>query len=567
MILYKYMSLERKNFWTDYKLRFTQPSAFNDPFECLPSYSFIPEQLMPKHAGFGELAALFYGLEKDSSQFNDDTAIFCMSQVWDSVLMWAHYADSHRGFAVGFDMSHPFFDFEKPYGTRKVRYCKSRPKSTEINIMDEMYYKLDVWSYEQEWRLCRDVYKADETINNNIYLFRIPKESIKSVYFGICMPENEKMDMYQRVLQTGIQCYQVMRNYQTFDLYSIEFEDFLSLQCRYHILQRDLEQANTSLKPPDRTLRTADIVTESLERCAEILSLIIGQTYQKFDNNINESNIKEYSDAIVVHVKDLEEINCLPDDFQLCDTSISREEYETRIKHIQKNFDYCIYNVIGLIQHMLQSAQGQLPATGEYLSTKINEKIGGAVSSFASSVSWAAKFLEEQGFQKIISKITFEEDFQVMHANDEGWRKGQKIAKRWYEMKHSALEIANRTALERYRITRLNWVQARISQSDIEPSEIESYIKKYCRYEQGTLPMLKKDIKEYSGSLPENIRRKIHELIFFFDTVQSNGGFLTSTHSKDEGKRWRVHIMGQLINGGIEKEDAEKYIADSFYLL
>ena len=419
MILYKYMSLERKNFWTDYKLRFTQPSAFNDPFECLPSYSFIPEQLMPKHAGFGELAALFYGLEKDSSQFNDDTAIFCMSQVWDSVLMWAHYADSHKGFAVGFDMSHPFFDFEKPYGTRKVRYCKSRPKSTEINIMDEMYYKLDVWSYEQEWRLCRDVYKADETINNNIYLFRIPKESIKSVYFGICMTENEKIDMYQRVLQTGIQCYQVMRNYQTFDLYSIEFEDFLSLQCRYHILQRDLEQANTSLKPPDRTLRTADIVTESLERCAEILSLIIGQTYQKFDNNINESNIKEYSDAIVVHVKDLEEINCLPDDFQLCDTSISREEYETRIKHIQKNFDYCIYNVIGLIQHMLQSAQGQLPATGEYLSTKINEKIGGAVSSFASSVSWAAKFLEEQGFQKIISKITFEEDFQVNpHARD-----------------------------------------------------------------------------------------------------------------------------------------------------
>lgn len=34
MILYKYMSLERKNFWTDYKLRFTQPSTFNDPFDC-----------------------------------------------------------------------------------------------------------------------------------------------------------------------------------------------------------------------------------------------------------------------------------------------------------------------------------------------------------------------------------------------------------------------------------------------------------------------------------------------------------------------------------------------------
>lgn len=390
MILYKYMSLERKNFWTDYKLRFTQPSAFNDPFDCLPSYSFIPEQLMPGYAGFEELAALFYGLEKDSSQFNDDTAIFCMSQVWDSILMWAHYADSHKGFVVGFDMSHPFFDFGKPFGTRRVK---------------------------------------------------------------LCMPENEKMDMYQKASRAGIQCYQVMRNYQTFDLHSIDFEDFLSLQRKYYIMQRDLEQANIPSKQPSQTLRTADIVTGSLERCAEILSSIIEQTYQKFDNKINESNIKEYSDAIQVYAKALEEINCLPDAFHLCDSSISREVYETRIKHIQKNFDNCIYHVIGLIQHMLQSAQGQLPDTEEYLSTKINEKIGGAVSSFASSVSWAAIFLEEQEFRKIINKITFEEGFQKMHANDEGWQNGQKIVKRWYEMKHSALEISNTTALERYRTT------------------------------------------------------------------------------------------------------------------
>lgn len=230
MILYKYMSLERKNFWTDYKLRFTQPSAFNDPFDCLPSYSFIPEQLMPGYAGFEELAALFYGLEKDSSQFNDDTAIFCMSQVWDSILMWAHYADSHKGFVVGFDMSHPFFDFGKPFGTRRVK---------------------------------------------------------------LCMPENEKMDMYQKASRAGIQCYQVMRNYQTFDLHSIDFEDFLSLQRKYYIMQRDLEQANIPSKQPSQTLRTADIVTGSLERCAEILSSIIEQTYRKLF--INPTNFPYFS--------------------------------------------------------------------------------------------------------------------------------------------------------------------------------------------------------------------------------------------------------------------------------
>ena len=79
--------------------------------------------------------------------------------------------------------------------------------------------------------------------------------------------------------------------------------------------------------------------------------------------------------------------------------------------------------------------------------------------------------------------------------------------------------------------------------------------------------MLKKDIKGYSGNLPQNSRKKIHELIFFFDVVQSNDGFLLSGHSKDEEKRRRTRILNRLINGGIEKDDAEKYMADSFFPL
>lgn len=560
MILYKYMPLERKGFWTDYTLRFTQPSAFNDPFDCLPSYSFIPEQLMPEYSGFGELAALFYGMEKDSARFNDDTAIFCMSEVWDSVLMWAHYADSHKGFAVGFDVSHPFFDFEKPYGTRKVKYCKSRPKSTEIDIKDELYYKLDVWSYEQEWRLCREVYKADQTINDSIFLFRLPRESVKSVRFGICMPEHEKMEIYKKVSGTGIQCYQVMRNYQTYALHSVEFEDFLSLQRRHYILQKEFEQADTPPKPPDQAFKTADAVRDSLERCAEILNRIMGQTYQKFGGRINESNIKEYSRTIGIYKNDLEAINCLPVRFDLCDRSISREVYENRIKHIQTNFDQCIYQLTGLIDSMNQSAHGLLPNTGEYLTMKIKEKTSGAASAFASSVSWSAKYLEEQEFQKVIAGITFDEDFQKMHADDEGWRTGQKIAKRWYEMKYHALEARNETDLKRYRTTRMEWARAGISDSDMESDEIESYIKNVCQYEQGSVPALREEADPYTGILSADKRRQIRERLFFFDVVQANGGFVSGGYDGKEEDRRRARIKKQLINGGIRESDAREYM-------
>lgn len=49
--------------------------------------------------------------------------------------------------------------------------------------------------------------------------------------------------------------------------------------------------------------------------------------------------------------------------------------------------------------------------------------------------------------------------------------------------------------------------------------------------------------------------------------VQANGGLLPSGHSKEEEERRRIRIKNQLINGGIEKDDAEKYMADSFYSL
>lgn len=107
----------------------------------------------------------------------------------------------------------------------------------------------------------------------------------------------------------------------------------------------------------------------------------------------------------------------------------------------------------------------------------------------------------------------------------------------------------------------------RTTTPNIDSEEIKSYITKYCQYEQGALPMLKKDIKEYSGPLPENMRKRIHEMVFFFDVVQANGGFLPSGHSKEEEERRRIRIKNQLINGGIEKDDAEKYMADSFYSL
>ena len=111
-------------------LRFTPPVAFNDPFE---TRAFVTGFLRPETRR--ELAAR---LSIRSSTWGSEIADLAATAVdqllakayqeaqgesfgkafWesspyserrDSLLMWAHYARSHTGLAVGFDASNPFF--------------------------------------------------------------------------------------------------------------------------------------------------------------------------------------------------------------------------------------------------------------------------------------------------------------------------------------------------------------------------------------------------------------------------------------------------------------------------
>ena len=473
MILYKYMSFARKDFWNNYQLRFTQPSAFNDPFDSFTSYSFLPNYLMPENAGFGDMAALFYGIENDMNKSNDDFAVFCMSDVWNSILMWAHYADNHKGFVVGFDVTHPFFEFEKAFGTRKVTYCKNRPRFSAADILNGMYYKADVWSYEHEWRLCKDAYKADVIIegDENIYLFRLPKESIKSVFFGVFMPDSQKEWIHEAASKIGAQCYQVLRDYQNFELHAVEYADFHLMKPQYVSTIKSTAKTKGELSALGKAKKTSELITNSLEKMANILSQIITLTYQTYSNDINESNINVYSETIKTFETPISEISYLPSEFKSCDNSISREDYENRVKHIKRYFDECANAIYQLSSIMEKSSNGLLPCTKEYLSNQIEEKFGHAVSGFAQSAAWAAIFLDESSFKKIIANITFDNDFQFMTADQKGWKLGQKIGQRWYSMKHAAIETANQTYLNQYRHTRIRWVRRKLYIFGIEHTE------------------------------------------------------------------------------------------------
>ncbi len=75
---------------------------------------------------------------------------------WQNPLLWSHYADRHRGIALGFDIN--------PDKLKTVRYVAERPILKEVNelFVDHLLYtKYLDWKYEQEVRVFTSLEETD----------------------------------------------------------------------------------------------------------------------------------------------------------------------------------------------------------------------------------------------------------------------------------------------------------------------------------------------------------------------------------------------------------------------
>jgi hypothetical protein len=82
-----------------------------------------------------------------------DRRIYCLTPHPDSILMWSHYADNHRGICLAFDTANTLFAM-----AREVRYRNDYPRFVAHamgpdEIFEAIHTKSDAWSYEDEFRL------------------------------------------------------------------------------------------------------------------------------------------------------------------------------------------------------------------------------------------------------------------------------------------------------------------------------------------------------------------------------------------------------------------------------
>jgi hypothetical protein len=132
--------------------------------------------------------------------------------------MWSHYADSHRGFVIGFDSSSSFFapgGGKGRDGLKPVRYSDKRyvipkgglrslddPNLREAN--DKVFFtKGSYWKYEREMRILAHPNSADTVLRGSndqeICLFNFPADSVKEVIFGFRMSESDQRHVFDIV--------------------------------------------------------------------------------------------------------------------------------------------------------------------------------------------------------------------------------------------------------------------------------------------------------------------------------------------------------------------------------
>lgn len=214
MGIYKYMKTKTydkngetnllKKVFEDKTLRFTSPLSFNDPFELNPyiknlinEEKHIVVDAVSAHINSIGKAHEFY--KKIRTDLLEHTGMLCLSGKQDNLLMWAHYADEHRGIVLEFDKSHPFLlnpilkeNTDLLFALEKVKYNKNRPHIDSDAYLEKekqiFLIKSKDWEYEDEYRMMLLLDELDNSSNK--YNIEFPSEMIKSIYIG-CQAEKE----------------------------------------------------------------------------------------------------------------------------------------------------------------------------------------------------------------------------------------------------------------------------------------------------------------------------------------------------------------------------------------
>jgi hypothetical protein len=191
----------------DCRVRFSQRSVFDDDHELAPDvarfgtldeiWRFILSEgiklpvglpvnilvmLIAESPRAQEMATQ---ITKKNIKSLDQIGIFCLTESSDSERMWAEYADTGKGFVVGFSTAHAGFgQLSSPGRIGKVSYS-DEPFGSYLGILENegvapLFRKRMKYAFELEWRSIR-MLKRLEHNGDNVFLSAFNPASVSEI--------------------------------------------------------------------------------------------------------------------------------------------------------------------------------------------------------------------------------------------------------------------------------------------------------------------------------------------------------------------------------------------------
>lgn len=199
--------------------------TLNDPFDCSCFVSHqkiekreIKKKLSEKCIGAKHLnlnlnrddrRAVSRSIQKKSSMKNlrekmsdvtfeatsNQYGICCFSSTNNSIPMWAHYSDNHKGFVIEYDYEKLNAECASRRIDENYQYIQEviyAPTMPQLDSNDEKYIskllltKSNQWEYENEWRIISSKPSYEDFLYSSV---------IKAVYLGVMASDKNIQDM------------------------------------------------------------------------------------------------------------------------------------------------------------------------------------------------------------------------------------------------------------------------------------------------------------------------------------------------------------------------------------
>ena len=169
----------------------TDPNIKSNLFELKKHYDGIFEENRKKHLG-----------------------VISFSRIWNNLLMWSHYSNSHTGFCVGFD-TQKLINSKYFYNGCNVFYPSEYPQvspfdNDEIKIINIFYKKSKLWEYEEENRMTKLFgHHSDKDQFNKQKYFYFKDDFITEVILGWKISKEHRDEIKIECKKRNIALYQI----------------------------------------------------------------------------------------------------------------------------------------------------------------------------------------------------------------------------------------------------------------------------------------------------------------------------------------------------------------------